>query len=173
ADYVLKAMRRGYDRAQYMEKVRVLRAAVPGVALTTDIIVGFPGETDADFEDTLSALQEVRYHQIFSFKFSPRPMTKALTMPGQVSEEQRAERLAHVHAVQEGITADYHRKAEGSEEEVLIEGLREVSNQPFGRTRTNKIVNLESSDGVRIGDVVLVKITKGLKHSLLGRVTRT
>ncbi len=172
SDRVLAAMRRGYTLGRYREKVGLLREKLPGVAITADMIVGFPGETDEDFHETLRALHEIKYDQIFSFKFSARRGTAAVYLPDQVPEEVKAERLARVHALQDEITAQYHSLAEGSEEEVLIEGYRPGSGQPFGRTRTNKIVNLDAVSGVHVGDVVKVKITRGLKHSLLGeRVT--
>jgi tRNA-2-methylthio-N6-dimethylallyladenosine synthase len=168
SDRVLEAMRRGYTRKEYLEKIRLLRDKVPGVAVTADIIVGFPGESEQDYEFTLSALEEIRYDQIFSFKYSTRPGTTARTLPDQLPEDLKRERLARVHEIQDKITAEYHSAAVGTEEEVLIEGFRPGSNQPFGRARTNKIVNLGANDGVNQGDIVTVKITRGLKHSLAG-----
>lgn len=170
SDHILRAMGRGYTRSEYLEKIHVLREKVPGAAITADFIVGFPGETDEEFRATISALEEVRYDQIFSFKYSPRPGTPARRLPHQVPEEVKVERLARVHALQDAITLDYHRKAEGTEEEVLIEGFREKSGQAHGRTRTNKIVNLEQYPGVAPGDLVRVRIVRGLKHSLLGEL---
>lgn len=169
SDRILHAMRRGYTRDEYLQKTRTLRHNVSGVAITADIIVGFPGETTEDFEQTISALEEIRFDQIFSFKFSPRPGTSAYHLPDPVPEEIKAERLAKVHSVQDRITEQYHRNAEGTEEEILIEGVRQRSGQPFGRTRTNKVVNLHSGDTVLTGDLVRVKIVRGLKHSLLGK----
>ncbi|MEJ2718547.1 MAG: tRNA (N6-isopentenyl adenosine(37)-C2)-methylthiotransferase MiaB [Deltaproteobacteria bacterium] len=169
SDRILHAMRRGYGRDDYLRKIAILRDTVPRVAITADIIVGFPGETTEDFEQTVSALEEIRFDQIFSFKFSPRPGTSACHLPDQVPDEIKVARLAKVHAVQDRITEQYHRNAEGTEEEILIEGVRERSGQPFGRTRTNKMVNLDSADAVRQGDLVRVEIIRGLKHSLLGK----
>jgi len=169
SDRILNAMGRGYSRDQYMEKLSVLREKVPGVAVTTDMIVGFPGETREDFEWTVRALEEIRFDQIFSFKFSPRPGARAQDLPDQIPEETKAGRLAEVHAIQDRITEEYNREAEGTEQEILVEGTRTRSNQSFGRTRTNKIVNLESSDSAGQGDLIRVKITRGLKHSLLGK----
>jgi len=168
SDNVLRAMRRGYLWENYRQKVRTLRDRIPGVAVTADMIVGFPGETEGDFQQTLEALQEIRFDQIFSFKFSPRPGTTASSLEDQVPEEIKAKRLAYVHTLQDRITADYHRAAEGTIEEVLIEGMRTSTGQAFGRTRTNKIVNLNASCVVRIGDTVPVRILRGLKHSLTG-----
>ena len=168
SDDVLHAMRRGYTCAEYLHKVRKLRDRIPRVAVTADIIVGFPGETEDDFQQTLMALQEIRFDQIFSFKFSPRPGTAASKLEDQVPEEVKVRRLAEVHTLQDRVTGDYHRAAEGTVEEVLIEGIRPDTDQAFGRSRTNKIVNLDSSRVVRIGDTIPVKILRGLKHSLTG-----
>lgn len=169
SDRILSAMRRGYTLSEYVEKIAILRGKIPGVAVTTDMIVGFPGETEDDFQQTLDALEQIRFDQIFSFKYSSRPSTAARKMPGHVSETIKAERLERVHTLQDEITGEYHRSAEGTVEEILIEGFRTRSLQAFGRTRTNKIVNLEESGNAQEGDVVRARITRGLKHSLLGR----
>ncbi len=168
SDRILAAMNRGYTSLQYMDKLQRLREKIPNVAVTTDIIVGFPGETQADFEDTQRALQMIRFDQIFSFKFSRRPGTAAREFPDQVPEEIKMERLSAVHRIQDEITLQHHKNAEGAIEEVLIEGIKNGHGQPFGRTRTNKIVNLEGSERIREGDLLKVRIVRGLKHSLLG-----
>ncbi len=168
SDRVLSAMNRGYSRAEYLEKIALLRAKVPHIAITTDIIVGFPGETQEEFQLTLSVLEEVRYDQIFSFKYSARPATAARLFQGHLSEPEKASRLAQVHAIQERITDEYHQASVGTEVEVMIEGFRERSGQAFGRTRQNKIVNLDCSDGLSPGDLVQARIVEGLKHSLRG-----
>ncbi len=172
SDRVLKAMGRGYTRSEYLEKIRILREKLPSGAVTADFIVGFPGETEEDFQDTMSALEEVRYDQIFSFKYSPRPGTRARTFPDQIPEETKVLRLAQVHELQDAITLQHHQDARGTEVEILVEGFREKSGQAYGRTRTNKIVNLEESEGVEPGHLVQVRIVRGLKHSLLGRLAR-
>jgi tRNA-2-methylthio-N6-dimethylallyladenosine synthase len=168
SDKILSAMRRGYTLAEYMGKVDLLRALVPKAAITADMIVGFPGETDEDFHKTLEALQRIRFDQIFSFKFSPRPGTPAGHLPDQVPENVKVERLAMVHELQDKITEDYHSSSVGKLEEILIEGIRLPAGQPFGRTRTNKIVNLISFGNIRIGETIKVRIVEGLKHSLRG-----
>ena len=162
-------MKRGYTLAEYLEKIRILREAIPSVAITADMIVGFPGETEEDFSQTLQALEQVRFDQIFSFKYSARPGTLARNLPDQIPEEVKAERLSQVHQLQDRITDAYHLAAEGTVEEVLIEGLRPGTGQPFGRTRGNKIVNLKPAGDVKEGDLVKVKILRGLKHSLTGK----
>lgn len=169
SDRILKAMRRGYSLADYLTIVARLRSAMPGVAITSDIIVGFPGETEQDFRQTVEALREIRFDQIFSFKFSARPGTLAQTLPEQTPEDVKTQRLAEIQALQDDITQSYHRRAERTVEEVLIEGIRPQSGQPFGRTRTNKVVNVEPNEGIGIGDTLEVMIVKGLKHSLFGR----
>ncbi|MEW6349301.1 MAG: tRNA (N6-isopentenyl adenosine(37)-C2)-methylthiotransferase MiaB [Thermodesulfobacteriota bacterium] len=171
SDKVLHAMHRGYTRAEYLEKIAMLRENIPGIAITADMIVGFPGETEEDFSLTLSALAEIRYDQIFSFKYSARPSTAARLFGDQIPEAVKAARLAEVHALQESITDQYHKAAEGTAAEVLIEGFRERSSQAFGRTRQNKIVNIEAPDGLNVGDLVTVRIEQGLKHSLRGKIS--
>jgi tRNA-2-methylthio-N6-dimethylallyladenosine synthase len=168
SDRILAAMNRGYTSLEYMDKLQRLREKIPNVGVTTDIIVGFPGETQADFEDTQRALQMIRFDQIFSFKFSRRPGTAAREFPDQVPEEIKMERLSAVHRIQDEITLQHHKNAEGAIEEVLIEGIKNGNGQPFGRTRTNKIVNIEGSERIREGDLLKVRIVRGLKHSLLG-----
>jgi tRNA-2-methylthio-N6-dimethylallyladenosine synthase len=170
SDKILKKMNRKYAFNEYMEKIQALRAAMPNIAITADMIVGFPGETREDFKATISALEKIRYDQIFSFKYSPRPQTAAQKLRDQVPEEIKAQRLAEVHKLQDQITLEYHTQAEGTEEEILIEGVREKSGQPFGRTRGAKIVNINTSSELKLGDLVNVKITNGLKHSLLGEL---
>jgi tRNA-2-methylthio-N6-dimethylallyladenosine synthase len=167
---ILKAMNRGYTREAYLEGLSALRERIPRVAITTDIIVGFPGETDEDFEETLQVLATIRYDQIFSFKFSPRPGTAALRLKGHIPEDVKSERLARVHELQENITLAYHRGAEGTVEEILVEGKTEKTGQFFGRTRTNKIVNLEPGELAEVGQLVRATILRGLRHSLTGRI---
>ena len=169
SDRILQAMRRRYTYQSYWDKVQLLRDKARGVAITADIIVGFPGEAENDFLQTVSALEQIRFNQIFSFKYSRRPGTAASKLPDQVPEEVKIERLARVQALQDTITEAYNRSAEGTVQDVLIEGFKPGSGQPFGRTGTNKIVNLESAEGIGIGDVVKVKIVRGLRHSLVGR----
>lgn len=170
SDKVLKDMRRGYCLNDYFEKIELLRTKVPKCAVTTDMIVGFPGESEEDFEDTLNALQRIRFDQIFSFKYSSRPGTVAQGMPDQIREETKKERLAKVHALQDSITEAWHRDLEGSIQEALVEGIGRLPNQFHGRTRTNKIVNFDDNGSLSLGDLVNVRVTRGLKHSLLGSI---
>ncbi|MGC8605294.1 MAG: TRAM domain-containing protein, partial [Desulfomonilaceae bacterium] len=160
----------GYTFPEYLEKIDMLRSNAPGCAITTDMIVGFPGESNNDFEATLKALEQIHFDQIFSFKFSARPGTVAKHMPNQIPESVKKERLLRVHSVQDAITQIYHERSEGSMVEVLIEGEGRLQNQLCGRTRTNKIVNFNFKADHKVGDIVKVKILRGLKHSLLGEI---
>lgn len=171
SDAVLKAMGRKYTRGQYLSKIESLRVKIPDVAITTDIIVGFPGETELDFADTVSVLDTIKYDQIFSFKYSVRPGTAAETLGGHVSDQTKKDRLAEVHRLQEDITSQYHKSMEGLTFETLVEKVpSDGSLQAFGRTRTNKIVNFEFADPDILGKTVRVKIMEGLRHSLRGKM---
>ncbi len=169
SDRILSSMKRGYSFSEYLNKIEILRSKAPKCSITTDIIVGFPGESDDDFKSTLTALEQIRFDQIFSFKFSPRPGTKAEHMADQIPEKIKKERLAEVHSIQDKITQGYHKQLEGSVVEVLLEG-RGRQNQFYGRTRTNKIVNFDDTGSYREGTVVRVKILRGLNHSLFGKI---
>jgi tRNA-2-methylthio-N6-dimethylallyladenosine synthase len=164
---VLQAMNRGYTREEYLGKVEALRKRVPGISLTTDLIVGFPGETEQDLELTLDLLKRVRFDSIYSFKFSPRPFTAAASMEDNVPGDIKAERLRRVQELQEAITADILQECVGSLEEVLVEGpsLR-GSHQVTGRTRTYRIVHMPGDPDRLRGRLVTARIHKSLKHSL-------
>jgi tRNA-2-methylthio-N6-dimethylallyladenosine synthase len=139
---ILKAMRRTYGRERYLRLAEELRAAIPDLALTTDIIVGFPGETDADFEETLEVVEEVRYDGAFTFLYSPRHGTEAAAMPDQVPEPVKHERLERLIDVVQRIAAERNAERVGRVEEVLVEGPSR--NDPAllrGRTRRNTTVN--------------------------------
>ncbi len=169
SDRILKSMNRGYDRSGYLDKVRKLREAVPGIALTTDIIVGFPGETRDDFEQTMSLLSEVRYANIFSFRYSTRPGTAALAMPDHLSEPEKEARLASVQALQRELTAQYYREQVGQVLDVLFEGRSRKGGKLAGRTRGNTVVNVEG-DAALIGTVAKVRITRDARNSLHGEL---
>jgi tRNA-2-methylthio-N6-dimethylallyladenosine synthase len=168
---VLAAMNRGYTREEYLAKVESLRDRVPGIALTTDVIVGFPGELEEDLQQTLSLLEAVRFDAIYSFKYSPRPMTRAFGLPGDPPEEVKGERLARVQRLQEEITRSILRGCVGSAEEILVEGPSvQWRGQLTGRTRTNRIVHAPGDGASLRGKLLEVKIEESLKHSLLGRI---
>ncbi len=172
SDRILKLMNRKYTYKDYLQKIEKLRAKVPGIAITTDIIAGFPTETDQDHKATIRALEEIRFDGIFAFKFSARPMTKAATMEGQLPEDVKSERLSEILAIQDSITEQINRSLEGRVVEVLVEGPAEKRpGQLTGRTRTNKIVNFFAKDpSVLKGTIVDLKILRGLRHSLEGQL---
>ncbi len=171
SDRILEAMKRGYSRSEYLEKVRALRERSPGIAITSDMIVGFPGEDEKDFGQTLDLLRAVRFDGLFSFKFSPRPGTRAARMEETVSEEEKRSRLRQVQALQQAITLEKNRALEGRIEEVLVEGRSRDGRGWMGRTRTNRIVNFTVSgpgEGLP-GRLLPVRIVQGCQNSLRGR----
>jgi tRNA-2-methylthio-N6-dimethylallyladenosine synthase len=168
SDKVLSLMNRGYTYKEYHEKIKLLRKKMPGLAITTDIIAGFPFEDERDFQDTVSALREIEFDGIFAFKFSPRRGTKACDMGEQVPENIRAERLQTVLKIQEDITYRKNKALEGSVQEVLIEGPSDSdASMLTGRTRTNKIVTVPDLQATP-GSLVNIKIEKARMHSLCG-----
>ena len=169
ANRVLARMNRGYTREHYLEKVASLKGACPGIALSTDLIVGFPGETEADFRQTLDLMGEAGFDQAFSFKYSPRPQTRAATFPDQVPEDVKAERLARLQALQDELTRKAHARLVGQEQEVLVEGRSKRSPQDLsGRLRTNQVVNFIGPRELA-GSLARVVITEAHPHSLKGR----
>jgi tRNA-2-methylthio-N6-dimethylallyladenosine synthase len=169
ANRVLKRMNRGYTREHYLEKVAALKRACPGIALSTDLIVGFPGETEADFLQTLDLMGEAGFDQAFSFKYSPRPQTRAVTFPDQVPEDVKAERLARLQALQNELTRKAHARLVGQIHEVLVEGRSKRSPQEWcGRLRTNQVVNFIGPREL-LGRLARVAITEAHPHSLKGR----
>lgn len=166
---VLALMNRRYTFDDYRAKVDLLRQRIPGIAITTDIIAGFPRETADDHAATVRALREIEFDGIFAFRFSPRPGTRAATMEGQLPEETKAARLEEILRVQDEITERRNRFLEGTLQEVLLEGGTPCRDgQMTGRTRTNKIVNIPVSEGKGPGSSVTVKIIRANRHSLFG-----
>lgn len=171
---ILRKMNRKYTKEEYLLKVEKLKNAVPDVAITSDIIVGFPGETREDFEETLEMLKTVRYHEIFSFKYSDRPFTAAQKMEEKVPEEERERRLRLVQELQAQITQEIYQSYVGKEVEVLVEGPSVKSDKMLtGRTSTNVIVNFTSPRLDLIGALVRVRIEEAGKHSLKGTYVKT
>ncbi len=168
SDAVLRRMNRKYRVADYLAKVDRLVAARPDLALTTDIIVGFPGETDDDFQATMALLERVRYHSSFSFKYSDRPGTAAALFAGKCEETVKSKRLQLFQKRQDEISLEINRDYIGTLQDVLLE--RADDELAFGRSPTNHIVHLESwSAAAQPGDVLRVKITGAGQHSLKGR----
>ena len=169
---VLAAMRRRHTREQYLDLVAQLRDAMPDIALSTDMIVGFPGETTDDFEQTLSLTAAVRYHSMFSFKYSERPNTLALKrMPDDVPEEEKTGRIVALQALQKNIQGALYAAAVGHTFDVLVDSRsRRRDWELSGRTSGNTVVNL-SGDAEWIGRLVPVRITAANPYSLRGEAT--
>jgi len=168
---VLIRMKRSYNRDRYLRQVRLFREQNPVSSLTTDLIVGFCGETDEDFEQTLGLVEEVRWDSAFMFKYSPRPGTVAAeTMLDDVSPAVKQERVARLIARQEEITREVNASHVGRQFEVLVEGTaRRGEGQLMGRTRTDKVVVFEGDDSL-IGSLAEVEVTDAQAHTLLGRL---
>jgi len=170
SDRILSLMNRGYTYREYKEKIDMLRSAIPDIAITTDIIVGFPQEGEEDIEDTMSALREIEYDGIFAFKYSKRPMTAALSLPGHIDEKTKSERLSKVLDLQADITLRKNRALEGKTLEVLVEGISDTDKDKLtGRTRSNKILNFYG-DQRHIGNLVMIKVLSAWQHSLYGEI---
>ena len=164
---ILKAMRRTYSRDRYLRLADEMRAAISDLALTTDLIVGFPGETEEDFEQTVTAVEEVGYDSAFTFVFSPRRGTEAATMPGQVPEEIKRERIEHLVEVVQRVAERRNRERIGRVEEVLVEGPSRTDETVLrGRTRRNTTVNFTGAAAV--GELVPVDIVGATSTTLRG-----
>ena len=171
SDTVLARMRRGYSRDEYLARIAALRRRCPRVALSTDIIVGFPGETDEEFGDTLELLRRVEYDELFSFMYSPRPQTvSAKLYDDDVDPMLKKERLKRVQDLQQAISLKKNRQRVGDVEEILIDGPAKLkSGQLMGRTRSNRIVNLTAPETL-IGRTTRVRIVSATANSLLGEL---
>jgi tRNA-2-methylthio-N6-dimethylallyladenosine synthase len=165
SDAVLERMRRGYDIALFRDRVAMIRSLMPEASITTDIIVGFCGETEEEFEETLALLDEVRFDKVHVAAYSPRPGTiAARRMADDVPPEVKKQRLHRVEELEERISTELNARLEGSEQEVLVEGRRD--GRWFGRTRGNKLVHFAGETA--IGEVVSVRIEKATAWSLQG-----
>ena len=168
SDRILYLMNRGYSYQDYKNKIDMLRDSIPDLAVTTDIITGFPGESEEDFQFTVKALYDIEYDGIFAFKYSKRPDTKALSLPDHVDDHVKSRRLSEILKIQEDITYKKNKLLEGKTLEVLVEGVSETdSNKLTGRTRTNKIVNFPGNKS-DIGEFVMTRILEAKLHSLHG-----
>jgi tRNA-2-methylthio-N6-dimethylallyladenosine synthase len=168
SDAVLKAMQRSYRRERYLGWLDRIRDAIPEVAVSTDIIVGFPGETDEDFADTLEVVERARFDSAFTFQYSPRPGTRAASMPEHLPKEVVQERFNRLVALQEAISLEKGRAQLGSEVEVLVEGAGRRGASVQSRTRTNRIVHLAGA--LEPGTFVTARITEAAPHHLAGEV---
>lgn len=170
SDRILGLMNRRYSLSEYLKKIRILREKVSDVSITTDIIVGFPGETHDDFMRTVDAVAEIQFDGLFGFKYSPRVGTKACSMENQLPEDIKSERLNQILKIQEEITFKKNKLLEGSVHEILVEGPSDTDKQMLsGRTRTNKIVTIPDTD-MKTGTFLSVKIDRARLHSLSGSV---
>ncbi len=170
---VLKRMNRKYTIEAYLEKVEKLRFYCPGIALTTDIIVGFPGEAEADFEATMKLLETVRYHGAFSFKYSDRPNARSAEFSDKVEEEVKAERLARLQARQDEISLARKQEDVGRVFEVMVEGRSKAAGSQWsGRTGSNQIVNFKSRKELRPGQMLMVVIEEACQNSLRGSIVK-
>jgi tRNA-2-methylthio-N6-dimethylallyladenosine synthase len=167
---VLEAMRRRYTRDSYLDLVGRIRETLPDVALSTDMIVGFPGESDADFEETLSLTRAARFHSMFSFKYSPRPNTLAeKRFEDDVPEEEKTRRIVALQALQRAVQTDLHQAMVGGRVDVLVDAAsRRRETEVSGRTTQNVVVNLPGP-GDWIGRTLPVRIERAGAHSLWGR----
>jgi tRNA-2-methylthio-N6-dimethylallyladenosine synthase len=170
SDRVLSAMKRGYTALEYKSIVRRLRAARPNISVTSDFIVGFPGETEADFEATLKLVDEVKFDASFSFLYSRRPGTPAASLQGAVTQEEKLSRLARLQAKLESQAARFSELMVGTRERVLVEGFSKKSHSELcGRTENNRVVNFLGRPEW-VGEFIEVTITQALPHSLRGDV---
>ena len=169
SDRLLRRMIRRYSSAEYRERVAALRAEVPGVTLSTDVIVGFPGETREDFQATLELVRDIGFTGLFGFKYSPRPYTPALKLDGEPSEEEKSARLAELFEVSEASRRAHLASLVGAREEVLVEGPSKTAGSYSGRSGKNEIVHLECPFDPS-GEIVPVRILRAFKNSLGGEI---
>jgi len=165
---VLRAMQRTYSREEYLEKIAMIRGASKPITITTDIIVGFPGETESEFEETLSLLEEVQYDSMFSFKYSPRPNTPSLSMSNSISEEEKGRRLAILQNHQREIQAAKHARLVGESFEVLVSGKSRRENQWTGYCTSHRMINFASQGRELLGTYVQVRVTGATPNGLVG-----
>jgi tRNA-2-methylthio-N6-dimethylallyladenosine synthase len=165
---VLRMMQRTYSRDEYLEKIAMMRGAKRPIGITTDIIVGFPGETESDFEETLSLLEEVRYDSLFSFKYSPRPNTSSLAMDDAIPEEEKSRRLAVLQEKQREIQSARNADLIGQAFEVLVSGKSRRQNQWSGYTTSHRMINFTSQERELLGTYVQVRVTDAGPNNLVG-----
>jgi tRNA-2-methylthio-N6-dimethylallyladenosine synthase len=162
-------MGRGYTREEYLDLVGQLRAARTALALSTDIILGFPGETDDDFEQTLDLLREVRFSALYAFKYSPRPGTAAPRLGGAVDPDLASERLQRLFRLQEEIQKEINESLVGEEYEVIVTGWGKQPGTQLGRTSCHRMVHFHTgSEPATLGQMTRVRVQSALAHSLVG-----
>jgi tRNA-2-methylthio-N6-dimethylallyladenosine synthase len=170
-------MAREYTREQYLERISWIRAAKnKSISMTTDIIVGFPGETEIEFEDTMTLLEEVQFDAVFSFKYSPRPNTPAISMENAISEDEKTRRLAVLNDRQREWQRTSYARHVGQELEVMVEGYQSARNQITGRTSQNKTLNFTVPEGTSVpsvGSYAQVCVIRSHPNSLVGELANT
>jgi tRNA-2-methylthio-N6-dimethylallyladenosine synthase len=171
SDRILADMRRGYTRRQYLDTAALLRDHVPALALSTDVIVGYPGETEADFEETVALVDEVRFDGVFVFMYSPRPGTTAIRVPDDVAPDEKLRRLQLINGLQQRAQAEAHRSRVGGREDVLVDTIGE-DGRLAGRTRDFKIVHLDGPPSL-LGHTVGVEIRSAGPNALVGSLPET
>jgi tRNA-2-methylthio-N6-dimethylallyladenosine synthase len=172
SDRVLNAMQRLYTREQYLERISWMKSAKRDISITSDIIVGFPGETEEEFAETLSLLEEVGYDGVFTFKYSPRPNTPSLALDDAIPDQEKARRLEVLMAKQKEIQIARYKKHIGTISEVMVEGRNESRGQWIGRTSQNKTLNFTAPEtsAPKVGTYVPVRATVSFPNSLLGEL---
>ena len=165
---ILKMMKRGYTKEWFINRANKLREMVPDVSISTDIIVAFPGESDADFEETIDVMKQVRFDQIFSFKYSPRPLTEAAEMTNEVDSEVASERLAYLQGFQNSILDEITDKYLGQVYDVFFEETRD-GGFVVGRSDNNIIIRVEGDESL-LGTFAKVKITKTGRINQVGEI---
>jgi len=170
SDKILELMNRKYTCGDYMEKIEYLRSEIPDVGISSDIIVGFPGEDEKDFECTMKAVEKIRYDTLFSFNYSHRPPAKSSTLTDDTPDDEKRRRLTCLQALQKKISAEKNLAEEGQVRDVLVEGISKRSASDLtGRTEQNRVVNFRGDDSLK-GRIVKVKITKAFSNSLRGEI---
>ncbi len=168
-DAILRRMNRGYTGAEYRSKIELIRKYFPGAGITADVIVGFPGETEARFENTMKLIEEIRPDQLYAFKYSTRAGTPAAEWEDDVPRKTKEERLARLLELEDGISRAVNRSLIGAEKEVMV--YQRVQSGRFrGRTRTNKITDFKSGRELDLGEVIMVRITGATPHALQGEM---
>ena len=169
---VLKAMQRLYTRDEYLERIAWIHSAKRDISITSDLIVGFPGETETDFEETLSLLDAVGYDSAFTFKYSPRPNTPALSLDDAIPDTEKARRLAVLNEKQKQIQTHRNKRHLGGQIRVMVEGKNPARGQWIGRTSQIKVLNFVAPDGreLKVGSYVDVQVTASFPNSLVGEM---
>ncbi len=171
SDRVLSMMKRGHSALEYKSKIRRIREARPDIYISSDFIVGFPGETETDFQATMQLIEDIRFDQSFSFIYSPRPGTPAASLPDDVPMELKKQRLSQLQARINEFAHEYSQEMAGSVQKVLVHGIsKKDTSEVAGRTENNRVVNFDPKGQDLIGRIIPVKITAAYSNSLRGDV---